>query len=247
MSTKLNNYFPRLTRQLARSLDEVDVDRWHIPMLLDIERFPTHSIEEDVVAINAIKLILSLKDERNKCTAKEANWALDDWLCTDDIESLSIPQRCVVGCALLESYAELPNHNRVSPPIRCGIDNIWPAIHILTPHGLLAIHYTLEYLIEKTEDIDLDEYEIAAIRLFSVIIDECLGRKTNVNSSQMVKSLRLIHEDEEENEEDDDAWGFGFDDEQIDYGKQQRAATTTAVEAILQCSKLSETTKTIFR
>jgi hypothetical protein len=124
--------------------------------------------------------------------------AADEWLLTSDRHLLTPWQRALCGTLLLEAFAGLPEHARVSPSIAHAIGFIVPQVGRMPESGLRAVRRVVERLLARGPRLRLDAKEQAELALAAFILRRAAGEKPAMGP--LVKRLRAGLEEMEQHE-----------------------------------------------
>jgi hypothetical protein len=167
----------RNARRLVRTLDPKTLLPWPLPS------YPPLVTRCGTRFLGAI----GLTQTKARLNCYKAQWALDEWLQSDDLTFLSPMQRAICGCAVLEVYSFLPSLDRVSPSILHGLTHLSKVLDHLTPEGLRAVKDAIDTLMASSKRVSLSTAEIALLRLFAVVLDALRGTGSHVDT----KSIRM--------------------------------------------------------
>lgn len=165
----------RNTRRLVRTIDPRMLLPWPLPS------YPPLVARCGARFLGAI----GLTESKAPLNCYKSEWALDEWLQSDDLKLLSPMQRAICGCALLEVYSFLPGLDRVSPSILHGLTHLSKVLGRLTPEGLHAVKGAIDTLLASSERVSLYIAEIALLRLFAVVVEALGGADPGVGAQSI--------------------------------------------------------------
>lgn len=96
--------------------------------------------------------------------------ALDEWLLTQDRELLSVGQRAVCGCALLELFAAGSQISRESPDILDALINIAPAMATAQSALTRVVHPLLREMARDSKELGMSADEHALVAASTYIV-----------------------------------------------------------------------------
>jgi hypothetical protein len=131
---------------------------------------------------------------------------LDEWLMSSDRRRISVRQRAICACALLELFASSPNVTREAPDIVSALQNIAPAVPLMTTTAIRAICHVLTTMHRAAKMLNLSEDEQATVllaagvsqllvgknRLSVMDIESCLSAITSAATGHDMRRLRHL-------------------------------------------------------
>jgi hypothetical protein len=159
----------RSTRQLAASFGD-SIEQW--PQLWPAGPAAVQAAHQ------RFKAAIGSSSAPRSIACRDVHTALDEWLMSSDRRRLSVRQRAVCGCALLELFASCKTVTREAPDILTAILNIAPAVPTMAPTGVDVVRRVLMTLRRRRRVLHLSDDEYALIVLASYISNTPVRRQS---------------------------------------------------------------------
>lgn len=143
-------------------------------MKQDLEPWPEMNISLFVEQEKRFLSAIGLAPESESISLWDVSVALDEWTTTTDFARLSIMQRAVCGCGLLEWFAEDPKLDRVSPSMVSVFECLAPALDRLGTAQIRLLREAFLALRRQRDAVSLQGYEVAMIDVAAYVISQRL-------------------------------------------------------------------------